>query len=108
MMSTKNHGNERSLGNKYETTAIVSEEGIRSEASMQFNPINAFPDLAREDRGVEEFHYMQVFIQKGMRCALDKTELGEDQKLPELEDTPDDQLVQLFKEEQDFFTENSK
>jgi len=35
MMSTKAHAIERSLPGKYETTALISEEGIRSEASMQ-------------------------------------------------------------------------
>lgn len=39
MQSTKPQNLERSLGyGKYDTTALVSEEGIRSDASMVYNP----------------------------------------------------------------------
>jgi hypothetical protein len=56
MMSTKGQVVERSLPGKYETTALISEEGIRSEASVA--QIFSIKEFLKEQSNVEEFHYL--------------------------------------------------
>ena len=82
MITTKAQGAERSLGQKYETTAFISEEGLRSDASMvlqnHFNPQATILDLCREEVNIEEIHYIQVSLNKGIRQNLHKAEKAEE------------------------------
>ena len=68
MISGKGQGAvERSLGHaKYETTAFISEEGLRSDASMVYNPQPTILGIALEESNLEEMHYHHISFHKGM------------------------------------------
>lgn len=58
MMSTK--PNLPSLNYpKYDTTAIISEEGLRSDMSLRM-PLPTVWDIAKEEKNIEELHFMKV------------------------------------------------
>lgn len=60
MMSTKNNLPSLNYGaNKYETTAIISEEGLRSDMSLRYQH-PTIQDVAREEKNIEELHFMKL------------------------------------------------
>ena len=96
-------GVERSLGHpKYETTAFISEEGLRSDASMVFNPQATILGIALEEGNMEEMHYHLISFHKGTQHLLRNVEKGIDEvKTP---DGEENKTITWFEEEQDIDT----
>ena len=66
------------------TTGILSEEGIRSDISMN-NYQTLFDFTGRDEKPIEEIHYIQVALNRGIQFILRRSEMKKEEEINQKE-----------------------